>query len=518
MDARFAAAIDAVETAIQHSTHFREWLRSRRWCGDAIGIRAEVVVKDRAVLAESPMEALVLFLAVVRHPEGQTVVHLPVSISAAREGASPFELAVGPDRVYVTEAEGREPYVRFVVDAMERQAKVATRAGDAVRYRGEGVGGFRAMGPPLAGDSTNLLGRVTTSRGEIVLKSYKLPDVRNREPEILERLHKKQFRAVPRYVGDVALGQGAERLVLGLAMEFVESVDLFRWMTEGWRSDLGAGTPAGDFERTSLDVAGSLGEATAALHDALFDRHPGPWQAETFRPEDATAARRAAITNLGESLRRLVILSKGADRDAARMASKAREYLFENRPEIEDILRGLDAMLGTPTSVIHGDLHLEQILRSAGDGSLLFIDFEGEPERAPGHRGAKLPPLRDVATMNRSFSYVKHYAWREAVHGDASAATRLLMREGLPDPEVTIARRLLAWEAAAVDRFSTRYLARTNLYEGLAPDEALRAIHGWMMEKALYEFRYELKYRPQNIFIPLEGIVALATLATKPRD
>ena len=90
-------------------------------------------------------------------------------------------------------------------------------------------------------------------------------------------------------------------------------------------------------------------------------------------------------------------------------------------------------------------------------------------------------------------------------------ATRLLERETLSEPEGSLAARLLAWEAAAAERFTSGYLGRTALYEGLRPEEAYRAIRGWMMEKALYEFRYELKYRPANIFIPLEGIVTLAT-------
>ncbi len=293
----------------------------------------------------------------------------------------------------------------------------------------------------------------------------------------------------------------------------MESTDLFTWMTEGWRAELDAagGSPSPGFEAASLDTAGALGDATAGLHEALFDRHPGPWQAETFRGEDATAARRAAITNLGESLRRLSALGKGPDRRAAEVASKARAFLFDQRPAIEEVLRGLDANLGTPKSVTHGDLHLGQVLRRTADGTVLFIDFEGEPERAPGQRSLKLPPLRDVATMNRSFSYVKHYAWRAAVRGDAMAATRLLEPEGLEGPERTLADRLFSWETTVAGGFTTRYLAQTTLYEGLRPDEARRAIRGWMMEKALYEFRYELKYRPANIFIPLEGIVALAT-------
>src|SRR2546425_6373397 len=194
MDARFDPAIDALENAIGHSTHFREWLRGRRWCGDSVGMRAEIVVKDRAVLAGSATEAIVLFIAVARHPEGQTVIQLPMSISDARQEPGSFELPEGQGRVFVSEAEGRDGYARFVADAFDHELKISTRAGDSVRFRGEGLGGFRSQGPPLAGDSTNLLIRFATGRAEVVFKSYKLPDVRNREPEILERLHRKQFR------------------------------------------------------------------------------------------------------------------------------------------------------------------------------------------------------------------------------------------------------------------------------------------------------------------------------------
>src|SRR2546422_3547582 len=488
MASRFAPAIDAVDHAIRHSTQFREWLRSRRWCGESVGLRSEMAVKDRAPLAESNTEAIVFFLAVVRHPEGQSVVHLPLSISEGRLERDAFEVPVGGGRVFVSEAEPRDAYVRFVADALEHQAKVPTMAGDVLRFRGEALGAFRGLGPPLAGDSTNLLVRFSTARGEVVFKSYKFPDVRNREPEILERLPRKQFRNAPRSLGEVALGQGPARLVVALATEFGGSVHLFTWMTEGWREEPARPLPsAGEFEPASLEIAGSLGDATAGLHDALFDRHPGTWQAETFREEDATAARRAAITNLGESLRRLVILAKGGDARAAELAAKAREFLFDNREEIEWILRGLDANLGTPKMVIHGDLHLGQVLRRNADGGLLFIDFEGEPERSPGQRSLKLPPLRDVATMNRSFSYVKHYAWRTAVGGDAMSATHLLEREGFAGAERSLCGRLLARGAACVQRFTSRHPPHTTPYQGMRAGEGPRAVPALAMEKVVYQ-------------------------------
>ena len=47
----------------------------------------------------------------------------------------------------------------------------------------------------------------------------------------------------------------------------------------------------------------------------------------------------------------------------------------------------------------------------------------------------------------------------------------------------------------------------------LEPDTARRVIRGWTLEKALYELRYELKHRPGNARIPLEGILSLAGLS-----
>ncbi len=513
MASGLAPAIDALDSAIRHSVHFREWLRGRRWCGDSIGARAEVSVKERLVLTETQSEAIVLFLAVARLPDTQVLVHLPLSIAISKPEPDAFELPAGSERLFVSEAERRDPYVRFLVDGFRSQAKFPTATGDVLVFTGGDLGALPGGAPALVGDSSNLVVRFATSKGEVVFKSYKIPDAGNREPEILERLHRKQFRHVPRFLGEIALGRGPDRLVLGLATERIEGPDLFTWLTAGWRAEIGAGgaPPAMDIESAGLEMASALGDATAALHEALLEGHAGPFQAETFTADDATAARRAAITNLGDSLRRLAALAKGPDRRLADLVRMARTFLFENRPRVEAVLQGLNANVRTSKSVTHGDLHLGQVLRRAGDGGLYFIDFEGEPERAPGQRAMKWPPLRDVGTMNRSFSYVKHYAWRDHIRGDATAALQLLERGRLEATDAAVAQRLQRWEDGAVERFSSRYLQATTLYAGLGAEEAMRAIRGWMMEKALYEFRYELKHRPLDIFIPLEGIVSLAT-------
>lgn len=503
----FSDAVDALDKALRASHAMRTWLRARRWCGEAVTARTELAVKDRAVLSETGTEALVFFLAVAKEEQSSVPMHIPLAISTANPGGDVFELPVGDGRVYVTEAERTEGFARFLVDGFRGRVTMRTQHGDTIRFQGEPFGTYasREMG---GGDTSNVIVRIRTNATEAVFKSYKLLDTHNREPDILERLRRKEFRHVPRYLGELSLGKGTDRLVLGVATRNVESIDAFAWLTGGWAAELGAPTMP-DFEGASLAFAAQLGEATAALHDALIDGHPGPFHPEPFTKEDAEVAMRAALGNLSDSLRRLAALAKESQPRLGDLAAKAREIVFENREPIEAALIGLAGIVGTAKCVTHADLHLGQVLRSEA-GNLFFIDFEGEPERAPGDRSVLLPPLRDIATMNRSFAYVKHYAWREATRGGATAAWRFLHRQEWTAEEEALALRLTAWESAAVERFTRSYLAKASVYATMDSEAALRAVRGWAAEKALYELRYELKHRPENILIPLEGVVSLA--------
>jgi maltose alpha-D-glucosyltransferase/alpha-amylase len=144
---------------------------------------------------------------------------------------------------------------------------------------------------------------------------------------------------------------------------------------------------------------------------------------------------------------------------------------------------------------IHGDYHLGQVLVTRND--FVIIDFEGEPGHSLEQRRAKQSPLRDVAGMLRSFSYVRHSALRKVAHNEA---------EGL-----RLAPLARAWEAEVRVAFLAAYDAAARGAKLYGP-EALQAGSGLLglfeLEKDLYELRYELGNRPAWVGIPLQDILA----------
>jgi len=106
MASRFDVAVAATGRALRESRPMRTWLQSLRWCGNAIPLTADLAVTERAVLAESGSEAIMLFLVSVKDSNGATrPVHLPLSIASVRFDTAAFELEASGDTFYVIEGE-----------------------------------------------------------------------------------------------------------------------------------------------------------------------------------------------------------------------------------------------------------------------------------------------------------------------------------------------------------------------------------------------------------------------------
>lgn len=145
---------------------------------------------------------------------------------------------------------------------------------------------------------------------------------------------------------------------------------------------------------------------------------------------------------------------------------------------------------------IHGDFHLGQTLRVKND--YVILDFEGEPARSLAERRAKHSPLKDVAGMLRSFSY-------------AAFAALLNYNTRRPEYFKTLEPWARLWEQATAAEFLREYRQVTETAAFLPQDDHAfqTLLDAYLLDKALYELRYELDNRPNWVRIPLWGILSL---------
>jgi maltose alpha-D-glucosyltransferase/alpha-amylase len=179
-------------------------------------------------------------------------------------------------------------------------------------------------------------------------------------------------------------------------------------------------------------------------------------------------------------------------------AREEAKQVLELEPRIASILKSfLSRRLGTTRIRVHGDYHLGNVLYTGHD--FVIIDFEGEPTRTLYERRLKRLALRDVAGMLRSFDYASQAALKSN-QIDAKAL-----------PELRNWGRF--WVQSVSAAFLKSYLATAGLasFVPQSPEDLDSQLTTMLLEKALYELRYELNMRPDWVRIPLRGILEVVT-------
>ena len=255
--------------------------------------------------------------------------------------------------------------------------------------------------------------------------------------------------------------------------------------------------PVGDLIGPYLEIAGLLGRRTADMHAALAADTSDP----RFAPEPlgrddlGTAADRA----LAHAERTLASLEAALGSTPARMsvdAASLAQRVLEARRELFEAIRSIAALETAAQKFrIHGDYRLGQVLLSEGDISIQNV--EGHVAWPAAAQREKQSPLKDVASMLRSFSYVAH----------AAVLTRAT---ATPDQLRHFTGWALSWNAWASASFLRAYLvqsAATPIGDGR---DAL--LQFFMLDRSLRELDGELKNRTEWISIPLNGLVELLGL------
>lgn len=274
---------------------------------------------------------------------------------------------------------------------------------------------------------------------------------------------------------------------------------------DGWAFTLGhlkrvfSSTPQGGVDEHSngsyAALAQRLGIRVAELHRAFAIESGDP----AFQPEP--------ITSMDVNGWKLQIQSEaettfGLLANAESMLPPEQharvQALLDQQERILNLISGFELASSSTLKKtrFHGDLHLGQVLVAGED--FYIIDFEGEPARPFAQRRTRHSPLRDVAGMLRSLNYAAWSALFEAGAGD-------------PEKIKTLEEHALDWERESSAAFMQGY---RKTIEGCSscpadPDVFARLLDLFILEKALYEVRYELANRPSWLRIPVEGIMSL---------
>jgi trehalose synthase-fused probable maltokinase len=373
-----------------------------------------------------------------------------------------YQLLVRVDHGDVYEATDDPALATRLVELVATNDAVAGADG-RVEFRG-----IRPVAPPeepVARPVGNEASNTVVVVDDLLVKTYRRvrPGV-NAELDMLLFFAEHGFDKVPELAGWYGYEGERVQATLGLFQRFVPDA------IDGWELGLRelASSPA-----TFLARLEQLGTVVGEMHAVLASDAADP----AFAPEDATPESGGLLSaRIDEEISDT--FDELGDRDEL-------SALVGRRSQAHDLVANAAPSGSLGRSIrTHGDLHLGQALWH--DTTWMIIDFEGEPTRSAATRRQKTPPLRDVAGVLRSISYL----------------TSAARRAGTDVPD--------GWEDTARERVLGGYRASPVL--GVLPssieaqDQQLAMFE---LEKAFYELRYELDHRPDWIDIPVGSIVGL---------
>ncbi len=253
--------------------------------------------------------------------------------------------------------------------------------------------------------------------------------------------------------------------------------------------------PGEDFERigTYLPTVRLLGERTAEMHVALSSG-----RGKDFEPEPFSELYQRSLFDSMRSLTKksFRLLRQNLPNLSPPVRQTAEQVLAAEERIIERFRRLTARKLTTQRIRIHGLYHLGRLLYTGRD--FVILDFEVEPSRSLSERRLKRSPLRDVASMLRSFQYAAYVKLFE------EAAAGMIPVESLPALE-SWALHWQRWVSAA---FLQAYLHRARGASFLPPaaEEIAVLLDSYLLKRAVNEIVYELDHRPDWVRIPLQGI------------
>ncbi|WP_373047874.1 maltokinase N-terminal cap-like domain-containing protein [Vulgatibacter sp.] len=242
-----------------------------------------------------------------------------------------------------------------------------------------------------------------------------------------------------------------------------------------------------------LDTARQLGRRVGELHVGFAGLGSDPaFAPEPYSAMDQRSTYQTMRNVAGRVLRALRAAMPRMEPDSQQVAQ---ELLARQDQIYERFAPLLDCKLAALRGRIHGDLNLGRFLFTGRE--FYLVDFEGDRTRSLVERRRKRSPLRDVATMIRSFHRVAITAMLDPA----------LVREGDRSLATPWADAWGAWTSAA---FLGCYLetARSTPFVTERAETAL-LLDSFSIEHLLWELGGILEENPQRADVAMHGLLLM---------
>jgi maltose alpha-D-glucosyltransferase/alpha-amylase len=245
---------------------------------------------------------------------------------------------------------------------------------------------------------------------------------------------------------------------------------------------------------TASEQARFIGNRIGEMHLALA----ADKQEKYFTPEDFSLHyQRSLFSNMQATVREAYQQGNKKIKGLSENSTKELEDIFARK---DDVLKALKRIYKKKIDVIkiriHGNLHLGQVLFTGRD--VVITDFGGDPLKSFSDRRLKRSPLRDVASMIRSFRYVAYEGFLKTAQVQGSHIQPLL-------PFAKI------WAHYMTGFFMKAYLETVSesLFIPKDKGEMQMMIDTFILEMSLFDLKEELSKESDAIVVPIKAIKAI---------
>ncbi len=448
------------------------WIRKQRWFPSRV---------KRYSIVEAWRAGEDIYIGIIA--TDQTRIFVPLVVRNTPPLDIPGERVCKIDNSYVYEAELDPIYINYLLSNRVNGIRIEFIE-DLSKEKAREV-------YIVSTDTSNTLVLAKTGGKEFILKSYRAISYLNSEPLYLKYL--LRTRIAPHLYAVAKL----DDTYVSTIMEYIDA-----------RGD--GGKPF--FESLLLSLKENRiiipYKATRNISATLAIFH----REMSICSEEWCGRKRITEKHVERWVKRLRAYYKAVEKFASKLQNKIDNevrrvvnYVGEN---VVSAIQELNNYLGKIMIRTHQDLHMGQMLFTP-ESRFIIIDFEGEPGRPKDEKFTLEPAVRDLACLLRSLPYIGFFALKEHYGISMEETVESILSE---NNEVKLTRE---WIKRVRENIIHEYIASTAQYSlqihGVPRDElstwVSNAIYPWLIERALYEALYEMKYRHGWSIIPLLGVV-----------